>query len=497
MARNVLAVLALLVLLGGSAPGQIIVSDDFESYANAAALEAQWPLDAGDGRAQLAPPLGPFGLIVPCVAGDPCDPAPFDGTPDPTTSPPIPAPMGQAVSFPTVGGIHEWDDDGNQNTAPFELIPTASKSIHLSADIFNDGNLFAQSAFGRRFSVGLRNDTVLDRDPLTFGNQVGWNFLELGTYNADAIDPTDGVTVIPATDFAYRIALFDGTSIGPPLVQTPDWQYFQLGPEWDDPNFDHNGDGKVGDGDGLSDASDVGPGWHRYSATISETSVSLELDLFRDGTVDASQSWDIRMAEDNTNPGNLAAFSSLRMGGPSGISMNENTMVDNVLLELIDVVSGVTGDFDNNGMWNCDDINALSAAIASGSTNLNFDMNGDGVITPADITDPTDGWLTVGGANNPAQTNGNPFLNGDANLSGAVDGSDFGVWNANKFSNSAAWCNGDFNASGGVDGSDFGIWNGNKFQSSASASAVPEPAIGTAFAVLLLAGGLCRRREGT
>ena len=127
------------------------------------------------------------------------------------------------------------------------------------------------------------------------------------------------------------------------------------------------------------------------------------------------------------------------------------------------------GDFNDDGFWNCDDINALSAAIASGSMDLSFDMNGDGMITAADITDPATGWLTVGGANNSAQTGGNPFLNGDANLSGAVDGSDFGIWNTNKFATNNAWCSGDFNASGGVDGSDFGIWNGNKFQSSDAA----------------------------
>ena len=135
---------------------------------------------------------------------------------------------------------------------------------------------------------------------------------------------------------------------------------------------------------------------------------------------------------------------------------------------------GVDGDFNNDGLWNCDDVNALSAAVAGGSTDLGFDMNGDGVVDLADITDPANGWLAVGGANNPTQTGGSAFLNGDGNLSGAVDGSDFGVWNSNKFTNSPAWCDGDFNASGGIDGSDFGVWNVNKFQTSA-ASAVPEP----------------------
>ena len=52
---------------------------------------------------------------------------------------------------------------------------------------------------------------------------------------------------------------------------------------------------------------------------------------------------------------------------------------------------------------------------------------------------------------------------GDANLDGAVDGSDFGIWNAKQFTSNAAWSRGDCNADGAVDGSNFGIWNDNKF----------------------------------
>ncbi len=133
-----------------------------------------------------------------------------------------------------------------------------------------------------------------------------------------------------------------------------------------------------------------------------------------------------------------------------------------------------TGDFNNDQLWNCSDIDALVVAIAAGSTDLTFDMNGDGVVTFADITDLGAGWLTVGGSRNAGVTGGNSFLVGDANLNGAVDGSDFGIWNANKFSNIAAWCSGDFTADGAIDGSDFGLWNANKFKSS-STSSVPEP----------------------
>jgi hypothetical protein len=134
------------------------------------------------------------------------------------------------------------------------------------------------------------------------------------------------------------------------------------------------------------------------------------------------------------------------------------------------------GDFNSDGIWDCGDIDALTSAIAAASTNLSFDMNGDGAITLADMTDANAGWLAVGGANNAAVTGGNPFLSGDANLDGVVDGSDFGIWNVNKFTSMALWCSGDFNADAAIDGSDFNLWNANKFTTSADVSSVPEPA---------------------
>ena len=64
-------------------------------------------------------------------------------------------------------------------------------------------------------------------------------------------------------------------------------------------------------------------------------------------------------------------------------------------------------------------------------------------------------------------------LPGDANLDGVVDGSDFGIWNANKFTSGRGWLTGDFNGDGITDGSDFGIWNAHKFTSVASLVAEP------------------------
>ncbi|HEY6563356.1 MAG TPA: hypothetical protein VIY86_02565, partial [Pirellulaceae bacterium] len=147
-----------------------------------------------------------------------------------------------------------------------------------------------------------------------------------------------------------------------------------------------------------------------------------------------------------------------------------------------------TGDFNGDAMWNCLDINALTAAIVSGSGNLSFDMTGDGMVNGADL----DAWQVAGGSMNPGQTGGRPFLDGDANLDGRVDGSDFGIWNANKFTANSAWCSGDFTTDGVIDGSDFGIWNGRKFTSSDSANLIPEPSVG--WGGLGAIGWLFRRR---
>lgn len=144
----------------------------------------------------------------------------------------------------------------------------------------------------------------------------------------------------------------------------------------------------------------------------------------------------------------------------------------------------VDADFNDDGLLDCADVDALVLEIATGTQNPAYDLTADAVV---DINDLDQWRVDAGAVNLPSM---NPFLRGDANLDGVVDGSDFNIWNSHKFTSLAAWCSGDFNADGVVDGSDFSLWNANKFSSADGAGVVPEPALGLS---LLLALGLALR----
>lgn len=122
--------------------------------------------------------------------------------------------------------------------------------------------------------------------------------------------------------------------------------------------------------------------------------------------------------------------------------------------------TSVDGDFDQDGDYDCQDVDSLVAAIVAALNPAAFDLTGDSLVNGLDLT----AWLAEAGNHN--LPSGRPYLLGDANLNGLVDGSDFNLWNANKFSSVARWCAGDFTANGVVDGSDFNVWNSTKFTAS-------------------------------
>ncbi len=120
----------------------------------------------------------------------------------------------------------------------------------------------------------------------------------------------------------------------------------------------------------------------------------------------------------------------------------------------------LTGDFDGNGLYECADVDALVGEIVAASNNASFDLTGDGIVDRGDL----DAWLLEAGEANFGP--GRAYLPGDANLNGVVDTSDFNIFNANKFTETAAWCLADFNADGVTDTSDFNIFNSNRFTAS-------------------------------
>ncbi len=128
-------------------------------------------------------------------------------------------------------------------------------------------------------------------------------------------------------------------------------------------------------------------------------------------------------------------------------------------------------DVNDDGHVDIVDADLIVADIAAMTNTPTFDLSGDGVVTIKDLT----AWRREAGAAT-LRLGGN-YLDGDANLDGVVDVSDFNLWSAHKFTGVAAWSAGDFNADGFVDVTDFNIWNTNKFNSSDPLpSAVPEPA---------------------
>ncbi|MEM8680742.1 MAG: hypothetical protein AAGF97_15445 [Planctomycetota bacterium] len=163
-------------------------------------------------------------------------------------------------------------------------------------------------------------------------------------------------------------------------------------------------------------------------------------------------------------------FDTLTTAGLGALDFDAEIIYSPGLVQLSITDVTLNGDFNGDLGLDCADVDALVSQIAGGGGDPVFDLTGDGVVDMADL----DQWLDGAGTFNV----GAPYLPGDANLDGLVDGSDFLVWNEHKFSSTAAWCQADFNADGVTDGLDYVVWNENKFTASMALTAVPEPAVG-------------------
>lgn len=115
------------------------------------------------------------------------------------------------------------------------------------------------------------------------------------------------------------------------------------------------------------------------------------------------------------------------------------------------------GDFNSDGSMDILDLDALTAAIATASSNMRFDLTADSVVDGADLNS----WLTSSGEANLGP--GRAYAIGDADLDGEVDIIDWHHMNWHMFTHTSAWSQGDFNADGIIDGSDWGLWMSNRY----------------------------------
>ncbi len=118
------------------------------------------------------------------------------------------------------------------------------------------------------------------------------------------------------------------------------------------------------------------------------------------------------------------------------------------------------GDFNLDDVIDQADIDMLFAALAAGSTDPAFNVDGGGVLDRQDVD-----FLV-------REILGTEF--GDTNLDGSIDAIDFGIWDRHKFQSGTGWASADFNGDGTTDGTDFNLWNRYRFEiGPAVASSIP------------------------
>lgn len=180
---------------------------------------------------------------------------------------------GNSLSHPGTAGSFTG---GNTNSFSFpEVAPTSSDMLRFSAQIFDD----AASA-NKRISAGLRRAS-------------GANLLELGMYNSP-------------TYYAFRVILFGSGD--------PSWVAF---------------DNMVDDAGEAMDNAPV-EGWHTFTADITETSISVALDLNSDGNINATAVVPIAPVD--------LGFDIVRLGGPSDLSsLGGGASFDNISLTSLPV----------------------------------------------------------------------------------------------------------------------------------------------------------------
>lgn len=174
-------------------------------------------------------------------------------------------------------------------------------------------------------------------------------------------------------------------------------------------------------------------------------------------------------------------FDELELIAPPGVEFDGQLIYASTAVTFEVLMAELIADFDDDLDIDADDIDQLTTAIRSMSSDARFDLNGDGILNEMDLTSMIEDVLGT-------------FF-GDANLDRVVDGQDFLEWNSAKFTDGTGWATGDFNGDGASDGQDFLQWNANKFASvAANGATVPEPtALWLMWGVLITCSSLLIR----
>lgn len=151
----------------------------------------------------------------------------------------------------------------------------------------------------------------------------------------------------------------------------------------------------------------------------------------------------------------------------------------------IPIPGGLPGDFNNNGVYDAEDIDLLSVAVKDGMDPPEFDLTNDGLVNQDDRVE----WVT-GFANT---------YFGDADLNGEFDSSDFVVvFTAGKYEidEMAGWAEGDWDGDMRFTSSDFVAAFGDGGYEAGprpAVAAVPEPST-AGLALIAILGFALRRR---
>ncbi|GAB5403124.1 MAG: hypothetical protein Aurels2KO_13550 [Aureliella sp.] len=213
------------ILAGPHAHSAVVVNETFDGYSDTAAMQVNW---GASGAATLNVGVG-------------------NG--------------GNSALHPG-GVVNSWIGSA------ISLTPTATESIVLSADIFDDG-----TSANERLTVGLRNGA----NPL----------FEMGHYNGTA------------EHYHVRVLNMYGGENWTPLS----------------PGLNANG---------------LVPGWNRFTATFTPTSLTVTLDLGADGSIEGTFV--------SNGAASANAFTDLRFGGPSNLSSAGGSAgFDNISLSTVAV----------------------------------------------------------------------------------------------------------------------------------------------------------------